>query len=74
MSKKEHLLLTILEENRGALCEREHIIEYVWPEAQAYGVSDWAVDRLIARLRSKLKSSASEYEIVTVKTRGYKLT
>ncbi len=74
LSKKEHLLLTILEENRGALCEREHIIEYVWPEAQAYGVSDWAVDRLVARLRSKLKTSASEYEIVTVKTRGYKLT
>ena len=73
LSKKEHLLLKILEENRGALCEREHIIEYVWPEAQSYGVSDWAVDRLIARLRSKLKSSMSEYEIVTVKTRGYKL-
>jgi hypothetical protein len=73
LSKKEHLLLTILEENRGALCEREAIIEYVWPEAESYGVSDWAVDRLIARLRGKLKSSDRDYEIVTVKTRGYKL-
>ena len=73
LSKKEHLLLKILEENRGALCEREKIIECVWPEAALYGVSDWAVDRLVARLRSKLKSSDSEYEIVTVKTRGYKL-
>lgn len=74
LSKKEHLLLKILEDNKGALCEREDIIEYVWPEAESYGVSDWAVDRLVARLRSKLKASNSEYEIVTVKTRGYKLT
>ena len=73
LSKKENLLLKILEENRGALCEREEIIEYVWPEAESYGVSDWAVDRLVARLRNKLKALKAEYEIVTVKTRGYKL-
>jgi len=73
LSKKEHLLLKMLEENRGVLCEREAIIEYVWPEAESYGVSDWAVDRLVARLRGKLKASESEYEIITVKTRGYKL-
>lgn len=73
LSKKENLLLKILEENRGALCEREDIIECVWPEAESYGVSDWAVDRLVARLRNKLKGLKAEYEIVTVKTRGYKL-
>lgn len=73
LSKKENLLLKILEDNRGALCEREVIIEYVWPEAATYGVSDWAVDRLVARLRQKLKMSNSLVEIVTVKTRGYKL-
>jgi hypothetical protein len=72
-SKKEHMLLQLLEENRGVLCERETIIENVWPEAESYGVSDWAVDRLVARLRGKLKNSASDYEIVTVKTRGFKL-
>jgi len=73
LSKKEHQLLKILVENRGALSEREKIIEFVWPEAESYGVSDWAVDRLVARLRGKLKSTNSEYEIITVKTRGYKL-
>lgn len=73
LSKKENMLLKILEENKGALCEREAIIEYVWPEAESYGVSDWAVDRLVARLRVKLKASGSEFEIITVKTRGYKL-
>lgn len=73
LSKKEHLLLTLLEENRGALCERETIIQKVWPEVESYGVSDWAVDRLVARLRQKLKQSNLKLEIVTVKTRGYKL-
>lgn len=73
LSKKEHLLLTLLEENRGALCEREVIIQKVWPEVESYGVSDWAVDRLVARLRQKLKQTNSKFEIVTVKTRGYKL-
>lgn len=73
LSKKENLLLKLLEKNRGALCEREIIIENVWPEAESYGVSDWAVDRLVARLRQKLKTLKPDYEIVTVKTRGYKL-
>jgi len=73
LSKKENLLLKILVENKGALCERETIIASVWPEAESYGVSDWAVDRLVARLRGKLRISNPDVEIVTVKTRGYKL-
>ncbi len=73
LSKKENKLLKLLEENRGALCERENIIQGVWPEVESFGVSDWAVDRLVARLRNKLKMLNNTDEIVTVKTRGYKL-
>ncbi len=73
LSKKEFLLLKILEENLNEICEREQIIEAVWPEAEALGVTDWAIDRLIARLRGKLKNQNKKYEIITVKTRGYKL-
>lgn len=72
-SKKEHLLLTYLEERKNDICEREEIIEAVWKEAEALGVSDWAIDRLVARLRAKLKLQKSPYEIITIKTRGYKL-
>ncbi|MBI2599147.1 helix-turn-helix domain-containing protein, partial [Candidatus Curtissbacteria bacterium] len=53
---------------------REEIIEHVWPEVEELGVSDWTIDRLVARLRMKLKNQKSKYQIVTVKTRGYKLT
>lgn len=72
-SKKEHLLFTFLLEHKDAICEREKIIESVWPEVEAFGVSDWAIDRLVARVRAKLKLQESPYEIQTVKTRGYKL-
>ena len=72
-TKKEFSLLRLLEKNKNQICEREQIVEEVWPEAAELGVSDWAIDRLVARLRSKLKNQNSEKEIVTVKTRGYKL-
>lgn len=72
-SKKENLLLKFLEENKNEICEREEIIEAVWPEAEALGVTDWAIDRLVARVRNKLKDHDKNYEIVTIKTRGYKL-
>lgn len=72
-TKKEHLLFTFLKTQEGQLCEREAIIEAVWPENKEFGVSDWAIDRLVARVRGKLKDQKNGYEIVTVKTRGYKL-
>lgn len=72
-SKKEHLLYTLLEQHLGEICEREKIVETVWPEYSEFGVSDWAIDRLVARVRSKLKQQKSPYEIVTIRTRGYKL-
>lgn len=72
-SKKENALLIFLETNKDQICEREQIIEAVWPEAEALGVTDWAIDRLTARVRNKLKNHDKNYEIVTIKTRGYKL-
>lgn len=73
-SKKENLLFNFLKENLDQICEREAIIEAVWPEEEAIGVSDWAIDRLVARVRTKLKKQNNNFEIITVKTRGYKLT
>jgi hypothetical protein len=72
-TKKEHLLFVLLQSHEGELCERETIIDAVWPETKESGVSDWAIDRLVARLRSKLKSHGSPFTVVTVVTRGYKL-
>lgn len=73
LSKKEHLLFTYLKSKTNVICEREEIIQAVWAEVEELGVSDWAIDRLVARLRVKLKSQNSKFEIQTVKTRGYKM-
>jgi len=72
-TKKEQLLINLLKSRVEEIVEREEIIETVWPEVEALGVSDWAIDRLVARVRGKLKVKDSKYEIQTVKTRGYKL-
>jgi hypothetical protein len=72
-SRKEHMLFSLLEEHRNDICERELIVSSVWPEYSAYGVSDWSIDRLVARVRAKLKKKGAGYEIITVRTRGYKL-
>jgi|WetSurMetagenome_2_1015567.scaffolds.fasta_scaffold00523_8 hypothetical protein len=73
LSKKEHLLFSYLKNKIGIICEREEIIEAVWSEVEEFGVSDWAIDRLVARLRVKLKSQNAKFEIQTIKTRGYKM-
>ena len=74
LSKKEHALFTLLEKHVDEICERDTIIEEVWPEYREFGVSDWAIDRLVARVRQKLKQQGSPYKIVTIRTRGYTLS
>lgn len=73
LSKKEHLLFVYLKSRVGQICERDEIIQAVWQEVEEIGISDWAIDRLIARLRVKLKSQNAKFEIQTIKTRGYKM-
>ncbi len=72
-TKKEHLLFTCLLNHVEEICEREVIIEHVWPEDEDFGISDWSIDKLVERLRIKLAQKHPEYEIVTVRTRGYKM-
>lgn len=73
-TKKEHLLFEFLKENVGEICDRDTIIHNVWPESEEDGVTDWTIDRLVSRLRAKLKKQNSDVQIVTIKTRGYKMT
>jgi DNA-binding winged helix-turn-helix (wHTH) protein len=73
-SKKENILFNYLLDNKDMICEREQIIEIIWPQEEELGVSDWAIDKLVARVRNKLKLQKNNFEIQTIKTRGYKLT
>jgi DNA-binding response OmpR family regulator len=73
LAPKELALLTLLYERGGAVCEKDEIAQAVWPE---YGgaVSDYNIETLVSRLRSKLAQGGAGAEaIITVKKRGYRL-
>lgn len=72
-TRKEHLLFNYLKDNVGTVCERDRIIERVWPESAEDGISDWSIDKLMERLREKIKKQGLPYQVVTVRTRGYKM-
>lgn len=73
LTKKEQMLYDVLKAHENEICERDDIIEAVWPECNEIGVSDWALDRLVSRLRSKMKQQDDPGEIQTIKTRGFKM-
>lgn len=73
LSRQEQTLFNLFLENLSILVERNTIVETVWPDQAEDGVSDWAIDRLVARLRQKLKARNEPYKIKTIVTRGYKL-
>lgn len=73
LTKKEQILFDLLFENFGKLCDRLLIQDRVWPEYEEIGISDWAIDRLISRLRNKLHLQNQTYRIVTVRTKGFML-
>lgn len=73
LTQKENSLFEILQQYEGKVCDRETIIEHVWSEFASIGVSDWAVDRLVARLRKKLEEMGEGYKIDTIRTRGFML-
>ncbi len=72
-TKKEQMLYDVLKEHANEICERDDIIQAVWPECNEIGVSDWALDRLVSRLRNKMKQNSDSAEIQTIKTRGFKM-
>ncbi len=74
LTRKEQLLFDLLNSRFNEVVERDEIIEAVWPDQVELGVTDWALDRLVARLRNKLGTERYPYQVVTIISRGYKLT
>ena len=73
LTKKEQMMFNLLLENSGKLCDRLLIQDKVWPEYEEIGISDWAIDRLVSRLRHKLQLQNQPYRIVTIRTKGFTL-
>ena len=73
LSLAQFRLLEVLSDAKGAVVDRESIIEAVWPGTDGIGVSEQAIDALVRRLRDRL-AELDDYEyVVTVRGHGFRL-
>ena len=74
LSVSQYRLLATLYENNGEIVPRENLVEDVWGEEDAIGVSEQALDALVRRLRDRLASIDSGHTyVVTVRGHGLRL-
>jgi hypothetical protein len=74
LSALQFNLLAYLYKNEGNVVSRQEIIDNVWGEQEAVGVSDQALDALIRRLRERLSELDPDHEfIVTIRSQGFRL-
>jgi hypothetical protein len=74
LSALQFHILEVLLEQQGKVMERKLLINEVWGEEEAIGVSDQALDALLRRLRDRISEldDAHQY-IVTVRGHGVRL-
>jgi len=73
LSAAQYTLLELLYKNLNNVCNRESIIQAVWPGARG-GVSEQAIDALIRRLRDRIAKVDPDHQyIVTVRGHGFML-
>jgi len=71
LSRKEYRILRLLLKERGNLVTRQQLAETIWQEHQEE-YSDWAIDRLMARLRKRFQNlSLTPTILESVRGKGY---
>lgn len=73
LSEIELDLIKLLAEKNGEKVKRDIIASRIWPEKQSEYYSDWAIDKLISRIRDKLKDTKPHRVIKTVRNYGFRL-
>lgn len=74
LSVSQFQLLELLYHHQGEVVSREDLVNFVWGEDQALGVSEQALDALIRRLRERLIAADPKCNfIVTVRGHGVRL-
>lgn len=70
----EHRILELLLRNKGHIVERDKIAQYLWGENWTNEYSDWALDKLISKLRQRLvQIGMPKHSIVAKKRQGFLL-
>ena len=75
LSTKQFDLLFYLWQRAGQAVSKDEVAAAVWPEAAADAVYDYQVDKMVSRLRERLRVEGSEAEelVETVWGYGYRL-
>lgn len=74
LSLPQFRLLQILYDQQGEVVERQDLINLIWGEEEAIGVSEQAFDALVRRLRDRLADiDPSHVFIITVRGHGLRL-
>jgi beta-N-acetylhexosaminidase len=74
LSGEQYRLLAFLSQNAGRVCTKDEVVSSVWPDIEAAGVSEEAIDSLVHRVRERLRQAGAVRQfIVTVRGQGYRL-
>lgn len=72
LSVSQYRLLTLLFHTKNEVISRDSVIQKVWGEKEAIGVSEQALDALVRRLRSRLKKIDPTHEYIeTIRGVGF---
>lgn len=70
LSTIQFTFLALLAGEPGRVFSRDEVIEALWPEDSAEGISDEAIDALVRRIRLRLRELDAQHEYITT-VRGY---
>lgn len=74
LSPAQFTFLSALAEQPGRVYSRDEVIATVWPDDEAEGISDEAIDALVRRVRLRLRTLDATHDyITTVRGYGFKL-
>jgi hypothetical protein len=74
LSPAQYRLLITLIDSQGNVVSRDEIVDAVWRDEAAEGISEQAIDALVRRLRERLSALDPDFSyIVTVRGHGFRL-
>ncbi len=74
LSLAQYNLLELLYKNIGHVISRDKVVETVWSDEEAEGVSEQAIDALARRLRERIAEVDPDYKYIeTVRGHGFRL-
>lgn len=73
LSKSEYKILLVLFQKKRKVVSRDEIAERIWGEKMLDKYSDWAIDKFVSRLRTKLETLSFYYPLKTIKKKGFLL-